>query len=614
MSAERERERVDKHKKELIEDLEQKCEKGILAESNFDLLKKLLERADSTSEADAIASLGTTYRATGLHFDKRLEKIGDKIKYLSINRDLSFPPEPGHLTHKLVIGDNYDALLNLSVQYRNSIDIIYIDPPYGKDCMGQFADTNYGNDICRDDLLSMLYPRLLLARDLLKDDGVFYCSVDDRNQAYIKCLLDDVFGEENFYGSLIQKKGNTQNDAKIIQKNHEYILCYVKNFSKRLILSYENETMKPLKEGGYILGTGNGETGNHNRLSERFNLGYTIYLLESERPEEFASLGKQASDFSQKHGDFKSFVSSDGKRFSHAIAAMDYDLEKAKDDDAMEAEVYSDIQELLDAGYSKIRPPKRKGGKLGCWTWGLDLFREYWNKGELEFAEGRKNMKIRRKIPVPETDMVEIDGRKYYLQENVLPLQSIVDIPNSPGTTLLSDDRGILPGCRFSNPKNPEMLKFLFKAYGDKEALILDFFAGSGSTGQAVMDLNREDGGKRRFILCTNNLPKDGFIAETVTAPRLSRIMRGADYDGTDDFGWIRENEPYGDGLEVMDVSEVSEREQGEGKSAFEVIDERLYGKDGFPDIQRKINWVWDNFDNCRKYLCEPQAREKADA
>ncbi len=91
----------------------------------------------------------------------------------------------GGVTHKLIIGDNYPALLNLLISYKRKIKVIYIDPPYGKDHLGEFAKTNYDNAITRDNLLSMLYPRLMLAKQLLRDDGVIFCSIDDRNQAYI---------------------------------------------------------------------------------------------------------------------------------------------------------------------------------------------------------------------------------------------------------------------------------------------------------------------------------------------------------------------------------------------------------------------------------------------
>lgn len=120
----------------------------------------------------------------------------------------------------MIIGDNYDALLNLSISYRGKVDVIYIDPPYGKDDMGYFAETNYENAITRDNLLSMLYPRLLLAKQLLTDKGVIFVSIDERNHAYVKALMDEIFEERNFLldiPRLIKKGGkSTQTIQKIM--------------------------------------------------------------------------------------------------------------------------------------------------------------------------------------------------------------------------------------------------------------------------------------------------------------------------------------------------------------------------------------------------------------
>lgn len=605
----RENERLEKYKYDQVSQLEEKCDKGIITRNNFDLLAKLIGNADDFLEIDEIVALGTTYRATGIYFDKRLEKLGDKLKYLK-KSGKSFPAQEGHITHKLIIGDNYDALLNLHIQYRNSIDIVYIDPPYGKDSMGQFAKMNYGNDICRDDLLSMLYPRILLAKDLLKDEGVFFCSIDDRNQAYIKCMLDDIFGEENFYGSLIQSKCNTKNDAKAIQKNHEYILCYVKNFAQRLVLSYENQTKKDILDGGYVLGRDTSASSGHDKLCERDNLGWTLYLRESKEASEFENLKAHADKFSEKYGNFVSFI--ENGKFIHALAIHDYDKAKAKaNPDAKEQDIYTDIKELVDAGYRIIRPPKRKGGKLGCWTWDADFFQKYWNRNEIEITHAKSGKtKIQRRIPVAAEDIVKVEGKSFVLKSTILPLQSLIlDKPNSAGTTILSGDKiGIMPGCPFDNPKSIEMLKFLFRSYGNKDAIVLDFFAGSGSTGHAVMDLNREDGGERQFILCTNNLEEDGSIADTITLPRLERIMSGTDDGKKVDFPWLKKNEPYGDGLEVSEIREVDDRQQRKGETAFDVIDETLYGLPTFADCLGKIDWVCGNFSGCRKYLEEANA------
>ena len=187
-------EELERIKKNLLAELEKRVEDKILERSNANLLAKLINNADSANEAISIAQLGTTYKKTGLHYDKRLEKQTNDIKYFKKNEELSFNDGTSTIINKLIIGDNYDALRNLLIQYRGLVDIIYIDPPYGKDSLGEFAKTNYENAISRDNLLSMLYPRLLLAKSLLSKEGVIFCSIDDKNQSYIKCLFDDVFG------------------------------------------------------------------------------------------------------------------------------------------------------------------------------------------------------------------------------------------------------------------------------------------------------------------------------------------------------------------------------------------------------------------------------------
>lgn len=305
-------------KQTLILELEKRVRDKILENENKELLAKLISNADSITEAQAIMALGTTYKRTGFHFDKRLEKSSNKISYFKKNEELSFScgfwnkqgegvkgrrsildeksglqgkgeaeavemrncgfrarnkgvtkavmtevegeestiyrSNATPLKHTLIIGDNYPALQNLLITYKEKVKVIYIDPPYGKDDLGEFAKTNYHNAITRDNLLSMLYPRLQLAKELLKDDGVIFCSIDDRNQAYVKCLFDEVFGEENFVSNLVWRKieentssGGTMKVTKTFRKDHEYILCYAKqngNFLTNKIMElpdFQNE-------------------------------------------------------------------------------------------------------------------------------------------------------------------------------------------------------------------------------------------------------------------------------------------------------------------------------------------------------------------------------------
>ena len=193
-------------KKQLIEEMNQRVHDKILERTKADLLIKLISNADDDNEALSIAAMGTTYKRTGLHFDYRNEKMSNDIRYFKKNERLSFRTDNEKPVNKLIIGDNYEALQNLLIEYKGKIDVIYIDPPYGKDSMGEFAQTNYNNAITRDNLLSMLYPRLYLAKKLLSNEGFIFCSIDDKNYAYIKCLFDEIFGEGMYINSFVWKK------------------------------------------------------------------------------------------------------------------------------------------------------------------------------------------------------------------------------------------------------------------------------------------------------------------------------------------------------------------------------------------------------------------------
>src|SRR5574344_158141 len=269
----------------LCKELDKRVSDKILEQTNADLLKELINKVDDPRKAQAIAELGTTYKRTGLHFDKRLEKPGIKIKYLKKNEKLSFTTDEKALTHKLIIGDNYDALLNLLITHKKSIDVIYIDPPYGKDDMGQFADTNYDNAITRDNLLSMLYPRLQLAKMLLSDEGVIFCSIDDKNQAYVKCLFDDVLGENNFISNSTVVNNRGGRDYGGIAKQHEYLIIYAKNIYEYELNPIEEENKK-FQYQDEISGFNLMELRNRNvkfNRQNRPNLFYPFYINQNSK-------------------------------------------------------------------------------------------------------------------------------------------------------------------------------------------------------------------------------------------------------------------------------------------------------------------------------------------
>ena len=180
----------------------------------------------------------------------------------------------------------------------------------------------------------------------------------------------------------------------------------------------------------------------------------------------------------------------------------------------------------------------------------------------------------------------------------------IDDIDNSTGSSLV---KAILPKEKFGYPKATDYIfKILRMANCKKNAIVLDFFAGSGTTGHAVLDLNENDEGNRQFILCqinekTNENPNG--IAYDVTSKRLKRIMTGKCYDGSKDFPWLNDNKPYGGNLDVYEIAKALDSETSKGKTPFDVIDETLYGKEKFKSLKEKVQWVCEKFSNARKHL-----------
>lgn len=547
-------------KQEILFDLKRRVDDKILEQSNYDLLKKLIDNADTLDEAIKIAELGTTYKRTGFHFDKRLERQTYTIAYFKKNDELSFvgqaDPAPTvfsqdqpTLTHKLIIGDNYQALLNLLIEYKGKIDVIYIDPPYGKDSMGEFAQTNYDNAITRDNLLSMLYPRLYVAKQLLSDSGVIFCSIDDRNQAYVKCLFDEVFEERNFkYDLSVVNNLNGNDNSSGMMETQESCLIYAKNKDAFVmgVLPIDNEDSDDWqmdeigywKEGGSLKATGINAP-----REARPNLFFPIWI------------DKETLEWT--------------------------------------------LEEPAGVGYYHLIP--LTDGKEMSW---------YWSKAK--FIRDRNEV-IVKKV-----------SNGYSLYKKQRP--ALGDLPSKRGkTTFYSPNyatangngelKSIFKDKVFDYPKSVALIKDLISLGShDGNSIILDFFAGSGTTGQAVLELNKEDGGQRQFILCTNDEETEtnpNGVVHDVTSKRLKRVMTGTCYDGTSDFEWIKKNKPLGGNLDVYDIAEVSNFEATEGKTPFDVIDETLYGQEKFTTVKEKVEWVCDNFEVTQKRVATDEEWEE---
>lgn len=511
-------------KSDILAELKMRVEDRILEPNNYEVLCKLINKADNISEAQAIAALGTTYKKTGFHFDTRLENLSNDIHFLAKDKALSFENDKNAITHKLIIGDNYPALLNLLITYREKIKVIYIDPPYGKDDLGEFAKTNYENAITRDNLLSMLKPRLQIAKMLLKDDGVLFCSIDDRNQAYVKCLFDDIFGEGNFVADFIRKTKSTTNDAKTgVNYQHEFLLCYAKN-----------------KDEVNLLGGQKDLSGYKNP--------------DNDPNGEWISTDPSAKSGKAETGYFAVKNPYTGKE--------DY-------------------------------PPEGR-----FWLFSQNTIQKHIDEGRIcfkkEHRDDERGFIYKRYLKDLKTNLTTFDSLCFdsneFMNQNATKELKELDMVEN-----------------FAYPKGVNFIqKILQHATNDNHDIVLDFFAGSGTTAHAVMELNRADNGNRECILVTNNeiteLNPNG-IAVDVTAKRLKRIMSGECYDGSKNFKWREKNEPYKDNLEVFRIEKVSKYAQESNKSVLEVIDESAYGLIEFDSIHEKAKWIAKNFDITLKEL-----------
>ena len=395
-------------------------------------------------------------------------------------------------------GDNLEVLKLLQETYLGKIKMIYIDPPYntgndfvyndefgirseewngisgnydadGNQIVGTLEKNTEANGRFHTDWLNMIYPRLKLAKDLLADDGVIFISIDDNEQVNLSKVCDEIFGPNNRIGPIIQNKQNAKNDTVNIQKNHEFILIYrkstiidgakVKATLSRRVVTYRDV----LEENGqfYYLNDPITTRGEGGTLNARPNLGYTIY-------------------YNPKTGDF--------------LAKSDYNIQLAKTENNEDI-VYRTDTDLIEKGYVTVRPPRVRG-KLGCWTWALDKFNA--EKHSVVITGKPGSYTARKRTFVDSNCVICKEGKLVYMSAVEANSRSILDFSTNEGTNELSS---LIKGNVFNNPKNLEMIKYLISLVQDSNAYVLDFFSGSSTTAHAVMQLNAEDGGHRKFIM-----------------------------------------------------------------------------------------------------------------
>ncbi|STR19660.1 type III R-M system methyltransferase [Helicobacter pylori] len=415
-----------------------------------------------------------------------LDFVGKKIalnQAFKKNNKILKPLNESNSKHILIKGDNLDALKILKQSYSEKIKMIYIDPPYntknenfiyGDDFSQSNEEILKTLDYSKEKLdyiknlfgskshsgwLSFMYPRLLLAKDLLKQDGVIFISIDDNECAQLKLLCDEIFGERNFLSSLTWLKGNAQNDAQYFQNNYENILVYAKHveaLSLNRMTSKKEVKVFCENDKYYYEGAGLTTGGAGGTLNARSNLGYSIY-------------------YNPKTLDFQGID--------------DYDKELAKSSNN-ENLVYSDRQDLLKQGYKIIRPPK-KGVGLGRWTWALDTFNS--NKNIISIKKNSRNEYVICKKEFLDKNQVKQNenGEFYAILDKSSPARNVIEnIGGGNGTKEVND---LFNQKIFNNPKPLKLISRLIELSTNEGDLILDFFAGSGTTAHAVLESNKSD-------------------------------------------------------------------------------------------------------------------------
>jgi adenine-specific DNA-methyltransferase len=401
--------------------------------------------------------------------------------------------------NKIIHGDNLDALKALLPEYEGRIKCIYIDPPYNtgnenwvyndnvndpkiKKWLGKVVGKEAEDLTRHDKWLCMMYPRLKLLHKLLADDGVIFISIDENEISNLRILMDEIFGIENFIEQLVWNKRIPKND-KFIGNIHEYVLLFVKQKiyghkfkQKKEGMPEINELLIALKRKKIPIPEAEIEIKNLYKKNN-YDRGITLY---NSLDKEYKLWGK--INVSWPNGQTL------GPR---------YDV-------------------LHPKTYKPCKVPERG------WRWTKETFDsllDYNNIEELHDGSFKCG-----KIWFAKDENTQPSSIKYLEDVSDFLLRSIIST-KSEGSISLKN----LINERFDYPKPVELIEVLISSFEINEGIVLDSFAGSGTTAHAVLNLNKEDGGNRKFIL----IEMEDY-AEKITSERVKRVIKGySDIEGT---------------------------------------------------------------------------------
>lgn len=375
----------------------------------------------------------------------------------------------------LIEGDNLEVLRILQKSYADKVKCIYIDPPYntGKDFVykddfkdpvekylqkteqadeeGLLTSNPKASGRFHANWLNMMYPRLRLARNLLKDDGVIFVSIDDTEHANLKKIMDEIFGEENFVANIVwQKKYSPQNDATYFSDMHDFIVVYAKKKK-------------------------------HNKNDQ---IGWARNLLP--RTDEMNSAYRNPDN--DERGPWKS------ADFSVRTYSKEYDYP------------------ITTPGGRVVTPPSGR-----CWMTSEENFRNLVKENRIWFGRDGNNVPSVKKFlsEVQNGTVPATWWKREDFGDNQEATQELRALFNDTGVP-------------FETPKPVRLIKKILQLATDKDDndIVLDFFAGSGTTAQAVLEMNEEDQGNRRFILVQLPDPTNHEHYATIADVTKERIRR----------------------------------------------------------------------------------------
>lgn len=400
------------------------------------------------------------------------------VKYHQLvpKKDKSLTDKVSLNDNLIIHGDNLKALKALLPTYAGKVKCIYIDPPYNtgnekwayndnvnSPMMQEWLDKVVDReDLTRHDKwLCLMTPRLKLLRELLREDGVIFVSIDDNEVHHLRMLMDEVFGEGNFLTKIvIQSNPRGRQSERYFASVHEYLLAYAKNYDSCLLLG------APLTE---------------KQITE--------YKFEDAQGRKYRLLGLRQRGAASRREDRPNMFFPIYVNPKNSSISLDKSVE-----------------------YTVKVLPKKSTGEDGRWMWSKEKI-----QNNLEVIEA-KLISTRNEWDIFVRDYLSTEeGEERTSKSKTLWVDKSLNYQNG------KDELKVLFGeSPFEYPKPTSLIKYIVSVVGDSDGIYLDSFAGSGTTAHAVLDLNKEDGGSRKFILveCED-------YADRITAERVRRVIKG---------------------------------------------------------------------------------------